>query len=602
MTMLAALERAYRWMPDAPRPGFAMAKIGVVVELDPEGSVVAVAPMKQTTGKKQVARPMSVPAPVKRTAGIKPNSFWDKTSYVLGVTAGAGKRTAEEHAAFIEHHRDLIGESDDPGLRALLRFLEGWSPERFEEAGFSEDIKDENVIFALEGERRKGVYIHDRPAAQALLKRGAEGEGALCLVTGERGQVARLHPSIKGVWGGQTAGGAIVSFNLDAFESYGHAQGDNAPVSEAAAEAYVGALNRFLANGSGHRMQIGDASVAFWAEAPTDLTDREERQNVERLAEKTFAAMLSEEDKRDQEAEDAAEAKRVGDALNRIRHAKADRSGGPIVPDISDETRFYVLGLSPNAARISVRFWLDTSFGALAESYRRFVSDMAIEPPDRRGAGSLYWHLRETAVLGKSDNVAPNLAGEWARAILAGTPYPLTLLNTVLMRIRADGEVNGRRASILKAVLIRNFGFTEREAPVGLDRDNRRKGYLLGRLFAVYEQAQSAALGRSVNSTIKDKFYGSASAQPRKVFPILDSGSANHLSKLGKVRPGQRTNLEKEIAEIMEKMAPGETPADDPFPATLPAAEQALFGLGYYHQRSAFFARKETTDQEPDAA
>ena len=227
---------------------------------------------------------------------------------------------------------------------------------------------------------------------------------------------------------------------------------------------------------------------------------------------------------------------------------------------------------------------------------------MAIEPPDRRGAGSLYWHLRETAVLGKSDNVAPNLAGEWARAILAGTPYPLTLLNTVLMRIRADGEVNGRRASILKAVLIRNFGFTEREAPVGLDRDNRRKGYLLGRLFAVYEQAQRAALGRSVNSTIKDKFYGSASAQPRKVFPILDSGSANHLSKLGKVRPGQRTNLEKEIAEIMEKMAPGETPAEDPFPATLPAAEQALFGLGYYHQRSAFFARKETTDQEPDAA
>ncbi|RFC62249.1 type I-C CRISPR-associated protein Cas8c/Csd1 [Fulvimarina endophytica] len=601
MTMLAALERAYRWMPDAPRSGFAMAKIGVVVGLNEDGTIATISSLKEKVGKKEVARSLAVPAAVKRTAGIKPNSFWDKTSYVLGVTAGAGKRTAEEHAAFIEHHRDLIGDSDDPGLRALLRFLEGWSPERFEEAGFSEDMKDENVIFALEGERRKGVYIHDRPAAQALLKSEVEGEGALCLVTGERGPIARLHPSIKGVWGGQTAGGAIVSFNLDAFESYGHAQGDNAPVSEAAAEAYVGALNRFLANGSGHRMQIGDASVAFWAEAPAEFEGEEKRQ-VEGRAEKAFATMLSDEDKRDQAEEDDAEAREVRDALAKVRDAFRSQNAGSLGADVHPATRFYVLGLSPNAARISVRFWLDTSFGALAESYRRFVSDMAVEPLDRRGPGNLYWHLRETAVLGKSDNIAPSLAGEWARAILSGTPYPLTLLNTVLMRIRADGEVNGRRASILKAVLIRNFGFTEGEAPVGLDRDNRRRGYLLGRLFAVYEQAQSAALGRNVNATIKDKFYGSASAQPRKVFPILDSGSANHLSKLGKVRPGQRTNLEKEIAEIMEKMEPGETPADDPFPATLPAAEQALFGLGYYHQRSVFFARKETADQEPDAA
>jgi CRISPR-associated protein Csd1 len=172
------------------------------------------------------------------------------------------------------------------------------------------------------------------------------------------------------------------------------------------------------------------------------------------------------------------------------------------------------------------------------------------------------------------------------RAILAGTNYPLTLLATLLMRIRADGEVNALRASVLRAVLVRNFN---REVPVALDPENHNKGYLLGRLFAAYEQAQSAALGRNVNATIKDKFYGAASATPRKVFSLLDRGSANHLSKVGKERPGQRVNLERLIGSIMGMMAPG----DDPFPASLNAEEQALFGLGYYHQRSEFFRKSE---------
>jgi CRISPR-associated protein Csd1 len=156
--------------------------------------------------------------------------------------------------------------------------------------------------------------------------------------------------------------------------------------------------------------------------------------------------------------------------------------------------------------------------------------------------------------------------------------------------------VNALRVGILKALLIRNFRRTEREAPVSFDPANANKGYLLGRLFATYEQTQSAALGRNVNATIKDKFYGAASAQPRKVFPLLDRGSANHLSKVGKQRPGQRVNLEKTISAILEQMSP----TGDPFPASLPAEDQALFALGYYHQRNEFF-RKPETDNTKDA-
>lgn len=575
MTILTSLVRAYERLPDAPVPGFSMQRAGVLVSLNRDGSIAHVSDLRVGEGRKRTARAMAVPAPVKRTVGVLPNTFWDKTSYALGVTAGDGRRTGQEHAAFADHHRKLIAASDDPGLAAFLRFLDTWKPEAFPER-FSEDMRDENVVFALEEERRDR-FLHDRTAARQLLIRAEAGDAApICLVTGLPGPVARLHPSIKGVWGGQTAGGSIVSFNLDAFESYGHSQGDNAPVSELAAAAYTGALNHFLARDSGHRVQIGDASTVFWADASNAKTAD--------LSESVFAAMVA-----DPADEDTAEARRVGDILERVRRGQPLKK---VAPELTEGVSFFVLGLAPNAARISVRFWLESDFADLARNYVRFSQDMRIEPPDRNGTPALWQYLNETAVLGKRENVPPNLAGEWMRAILSGTAYPTTLLSTALLRIRADGIVNARRASILKAVLVRNFGMME-EAPVSLDPTNRNKGYLLGRLFAAYEKAQERALG-GVNATIKDKFYGSASAQPRKVFPLLDRGSANHLSKLGKTSKGSAVNIGKLIADIMESMSPD----DDPFPATLPAAEQALFGLGYYHQRNVFFARKDTSSEE----
>jgi CRISPR-associated protein Csd1 len=199
--------------------------------------------------------------------------------------------------------------------------------------------------------------------------------------------------------------------------------------------------------------------------------------------------------------------------------------------------------------------------------------------------------LRELAVLGKSENVPPNLAGDWMRAILTGTPYPLTLLSTALMRMRSDGEINALRVAIVKSVLIRNLKV---EAPVALDPANTNKGYILGRLFAVYEEVQRAALGGNVNATIKDKFYGSASATPQKVFSALSSGSQNHFSKLKKQSPGRAVNLEKLLMTITDLMEPGA----DPIPVSLASAEQALFGIGYYHQRSDFFRKLD--DSEPN--
>jgi CRISPR-associated protein Csd1 len=583
MTILSSLVKAYERLPDAPPYGYSTEKVGVVVGLNEDGTVATVTPWLDGEGRKRRPRPMLVPQAVKRTAGIAPNFLWDKTAYVLGVTAGEGKRTAEEHRAFVERHVAEIGDSDDAGLRALKRFLEAWTPEQFMEPLWTEELKDQNVVFTLESERRGGTNLHDRPAAKALWNRAAGGGGdatEICLVTGEAGPVARLHLSIKGVWGAQSSGAALVSFNLDAFTSYGREQGANAPVSEAAAFAYTTVLNCFLERDSGHRIQIGDASTVFWA----DASDRA----VAKEAEAIFAGFL--DDAADRQAEEKISTGRIRDCLERIRKGEALES---VEPRLAKGVTFYVLGLAPNAARLSVRFFHAGNFGDITRNYQAFVSDMRVEPPPRDGYPPLWRYLLETAVLGKRENVTPNLAGEWMRSILAGTNYPLSLMASVLTRIRADGEVNALRVGILKALLIRNFNMEA--TPVALNPEERNRGYVLGRLFALYEEIQRAALGGRVNATVKDKFYGSASATPRKVFAALESGSANHLAKIRKMNVGREVNLQRQMRALMDLMSPSDDPALDPFPVSLTAQEQAYFGLGYHHQRSDFFKKTSET-------
>lgn len=571
MSILAALAKAYERLPDAPPFGFSTEKIGFLISLNADGTPAGMPiDLRDGSGKKKITKSLPVPASFKRP-GVTPKAFflWDNSAYALGVSANDAKDGRTRFEAFRNLHVHALGQTDDVGLTALRLFVEQWSPEDFVRLGWPDDMKDQNVVFALESERRQQM-IHERAAAKALVARlGAEKEkaSAACLVSGELAPLAVLHTAIKGVWGAQTMGASIVSFNLDAFESYGHEQGANAPVSEAATFAYTTALNRFLETGSKNRIQIGDTSTVFWADAS-------EASNAE-AAENFFSAFFTDID-------ETTQAEKVGVLLDQIR------KGMPLkdfAPGLAYGVRFHILGLAPNAARLSIRFWMDNDFGTIARNYQKFVEEMRIEPPPRDGYPALWKYLAETAVLGKRENVPPNLAGEWMRSILTGTSYPLTLLSTVLMRLRADKEVNALRVGILKALLIRNFNW---EVPVALDPDNTNKGYLLGRLFATYEHVQTAALGSKVNATIKDKFYGAASAQPRKVFALLEKGSANHLSKAGKASTGRKVNLEKQIGGIMEQMSP----SADPFPASLSAEEQALFGLGYYHQRNDFFKSK----------
>lgn len=581
MSLLASLVRAYERMEDAPPYGYSTEKIGFCVVLTPDGAVAEVIDLRDTD-KKRSPRMLAVPACPKRSGQTpRPNFLWDNVNYALG--AGTLSDPSDQRfAAFRDKHLDYLGPSDDPEVRSFCAFLQSWSPEALSRHFDVEKLPTEGIVFAC-ADSYRDHFLHDAKALRAIWEtkracwtavEGKAAAEAACLVSGARSAIARTHPPIKGVWGAQVAGAAIVTFNSDAYESYGHEQGDNAPVSEAAAFAYATALNRFLAKDSGHRIQIGDASTVFWADAG-------DAENAV-LAESFFGGFF------DAPAEEHKAARQIGSALGLIRQG---RPLAEIEPRLAEGVRFNVLGLAPNAARLSVRFWWQDDFGRLTANYQRFIEDMRLDPAPRNGWPPLWRWLLELASQGKRENVPPLIAGDWMRAILTGTPYPLTLMSSVLMRIRADGQINDLRPAMLKAVLTRNFN---KEVPVALDPAHTNKGYILGRLFAVYEEVQRAALGGNVNATIKDKFYGAASASPQKVFRTLDSGSQNHFSKLRKQRPGHAVNLEKLLTSITDLMDPG----TDPIPASLSAAEQALFGIGYYHQRSDFFRKHDAKTPE----
>ena len=588
--ILASLARYYRRLaaqidemgnPKVPPYGFSEEKIGWILVLDKEGRLKTVVP-NLTADKKPQPKLMSVPRPEKRTSGIKPNFLWDKTAYALGVEANKNKAEAKEKQftssektfdAFKQYHLDLLQNSDDEDLQALCRFLQNWLPENFAAENLPAEMLDANIAFSLE---KPTALIHKREAAQSLwagcLKSDKALEG-LCLISGDTAPIARLHPAIKGVFGGQSSGGSIISFNKEAFASFGKEQGANAPVSEQSAFAYTTALNYLLRRENNHCLTIGDASTVFWAEADDSATAQ--------AAEGFFAQVFTPPD-------DEQESAKVFNVLKQI--SNKGRPLQEIAPELSPNTRFYILGLAPNAARISVRFWLDTTFGQLAENLAQHWQDLALEPCAWKTPPSIWRLLLQTAVLGKSENISPVLAGEMTRAVICGTQYPLSLLSQLITRIRADGDVNGLRVAMMKAVLERRFrkGFIQEGVPMALNIESSNCAYLLGRLFAVLERIQYLALGE-LNASITDRYYGSASAMPFGIFPRLLAGVKHHLSRLRKDKGGLAMNLERELGEIIAKLP-------ETFPRHLSMEEQGRFAIGYYHQKQSYFTKKETTE------
>jgi CRISPR-associated protein Csd1 len=581
--------------PDVPPYGYSPENISYCLVIDREGALIDVVSLLDTTEKKPRPSVYLVPQPPKRASNVAPCFLWDKSSYVLGLTSSEKDkdihRARQTHEKFKEYHRQWLEDEDDVGLQALLAFLDRWDPEDETLVKLVPiDALDTNLVFRLDEEQG---FLHQRDGAKVIRDRqlaSSDQQTQTCLVTGEPAPVAALHPTIKGVNGAQSSGASLVSFNLSAFESHGKKQGMNAPVSERAAFGYGTALNYLLRRDPNNRqrLQIGDSTVVFWAEAGNP-------QEAE-ASEDFLGGLLS--PPTNSEDLDNPEVERLHATLNKVA------AGEPLQNlnlQLNPNTRIYILGLAPNAARLSVRFWevdtLERFIQRIGEHYR----DLLLQPVPWKKPPSIWRLLLETVPYrngkAKSDDVAPHLAGELTRAILTGRRYPRHLLTHMIMRMRADGHLSSLRVALCKAILVRDQrlgSIKDKEIPVSLDIDNRDPGYVLGRLFATLESVQRAALGGKVNATIRDRYYGAASATPASVLPVLLRNAQSHFSKVRKEKPGLAVNLEKQTGAIMELL-----PAE--FPKTLGLEEQGRFAIGYYHQRNEIFNKHASDIQEGDA-
>ncbi len=584
--ILQALKGYYDRLADAgteglPKLGFSRQKIHFCLCLDRRGNPAGdgVLDLRDASGRKPVPVDMIVPEPAKRSGtGYAPSFLWDNTGYVLGADGkGKPERVAEAFAAFKALHKTIAEGVDDEGLEAVGRFLESWSPADAPGLRYWDEMAGMNVVFRLEGDR---CYVHERPKARGAWLRyragRTGGERGMCLVTGEEGPVGRVHAAIKGVAGAQSSGAALISFNLDAFKSYGKDQNYNAPVGESAVFAYTTGLNWLLRNGSRQRLGIGDATVVFWAERGSA---------AENLLAMLLGGAAAEEDGGGDNPEAAEDLRIILEA------ARCGR-----IQDVVKEpdAPFYILGLSPNASRLSARFCHMGSVGEVLANVAAHLRDMEIVKsfPNDPSYPSVRRLLRETAPQGKRENESPLLAGAFARSVLTGAPYPANLLPSILMRIRADLTINYPRAALIKACLVRNH--SHKEITVSLDKENTNTGYRLGRLFAVLERIQKEAVP-GINSTIRDKYYGSAAATPRNIFPMLISLGLQHLGKLRRdgEKRGFAGSYDLKIEEILAPL-PGSS-----FPAFLDPENQGLFALGYYHQRQDLYTAK--SDKKPQS-
>lgn len=563
-------------------PGFKRVEIPFLIVLDRKGNFAGLHDTRTPSGKKNVAQSFTVPAEHGR-AGSKAwqvaNLLWDHYGYVLGWPKSDSEKdrqlAKQQHCTFkaeIAKLREAI--PGDSGGELVHRFIEqGDFAAVFNHPDWENcrKVPGCNLSFIVQGETRlvcQSEQVTSYVASASVPGSGEEesaGQESLmegfCMVTGEYGQVARLH--LRTPIPGAKSNAKIVSFQKNmGFDSYGKEQSYNAPTSVKAMFCYTTALNEMLAKNSRQKLLVGDATTVFWAEKENTIED-------------VFADIFGEPAKDNPEQ-----------ATKSIRVLyEAPKAGTP--PLTEDYTPFYVLGLAPNAARIAVRFW---HAGTVADTARHIIQhfdDCAmVHGPKQPEHLSLFRLLVSTAMQGKSENIPPNLGGEFMKAILSGAPYPQTLLAAAIRRCRAEREITYPRATLIKAVLARAARFyqqPEKEVGMALDTGNTNIGYRLGRLFAVLEKIQEEA-SPGINATIRDRFYGAASGTPVAAFPHLMKLKNHHLGKLE--NRGRAVNLEKIITEVMGGISD--------FPTHLTLQDQGRFAVGYYHQRQDFFTKHES--------
>lgn len=545
---------------DLPPRLYTNAPVRYIIELDGEGKFIALTDTAGTDRSTRRGEPHLVPQKVR--SGTKPPPFLlaDKADYVLGFVGEGGKppRVAACHAAFMDLVDRCAEATGDARVSAVGAFLRG---DPIAQIGLTDTFNPSAAItFRVDDD-----FVVDLPAVRrfwADQNDAGARDGAImqCLICGQRRPVLeRLEKKVKGVPGGQMSGTSIISFNAPAFESYGLRASLNAPTCEACGERFTNSINQLLRDPD-HRIVLGGLAYVFWTREPE--------------AEFSFATIITKPTSAD-----------VGQLL---AAAKTGRAGAVNVMGDEEAQRFYATALSGSGGRAIVREWIDTTVGEAKRRLRDWFQLQRItdgrEPGDPLSIAKLAYATVRT---GDRNNPPPaNVTRSLLRSALTGAPLPWQLLFEAVRRNRADRSVTRPRAALIKMVLLSQRSTHAQEDMVALDPTETNEGYRCGRLLAVIESIQRAAMGRDfTGATVVDRFYGTASSAPGVVFPRLMRGAQPHLSKLERDRKGAWVSLQRQLEEVSDGLSTR-------FPRVLNLEDQGRFALGYYHQRALRFAGK----------
>lgn len=579
--ILQALVKHYEVLAEqgeVSKLGWCRARVSYALDIDTEGNLQSIIPLKtevqQGNKSRWVSNDYEVPEMVSRSSGVSANFLCDNSKYLLGIDRdGTGKRVLECFQAAKEKHCGLLESVHSETAAAVKKFFGKWNPMQAGENPLLlekwEDITaGGNLIFNV-GKQFAQEDAEIRKMWEESLQSGEKEGKEICLVTGQKQAISRIHTVIKGVQGAQSSGAALVSFNAPSFESYGKEQSYNAPVGKYAMFAYTTALNYLLSHRE-YVFRLGDTTIIFWAE------------DGEEVYQRLFVDLM-------EPAEDNQEVLK-GIFSNLQEGRSIDIEG----IQINSEQKFYILGLAPNAARLSVRFFYQNYFGNILSNLQEHYKEMEIVRPswdETELLGS--WRMLSETVNQKSKDKKPqpNMASSVFEAILSGRRYPESLYSNVMIRIRAEqGKITRGRAAIIKACLIRNYGrqWIKEGIFVGLNEQCNDIAYILGREFAVLEAIQEDA-NPGINATIRDRYFNSACATPASVFPVLQKLKNSHIRKL---ENGKKKYYEKLMRELQGKIEVKEGQSGT-FPRRLTLEAQGMFILGYYHQVQKRFEKRE---------
>ncbi|MCZ0860099.1 type I-C CRISPR-associated protein Cas8c/Csd1 [Methanocorpusculum sp. MG] len=572
--ILQALCDYYQMLANDPeakiaRPGYSQVPCSYAILLNTAGDLLSLITLAEGKHKEVLTVPEQ-----KGRSGKKAYFLCDNAKYLLGGEFNKKEKTLAPAPDYLSasyaYHGKRIGSTPDPGLQAVLSFLK----KRMN--GESVDIPADhpvylggNIVFRLEND---SGYIHEREAATDLCAEqeltDAETPRSQCLITGEENvPIARIHKLLSGVTNANTTGCAVVSFNMDSVESYGKKQSYNAPVSESAMFQYTTALNYLLA-GKTNKLRLGETTVVFWA-------------NKKGIVQNSMAFFLNNAPDTTESGEDTEMEAKIARLLIRVREGKS-------ISDIADPTtQTYILGLSPNAARASIRFWYEDTFGNFITKMADHQNNMWVGSPHKpQSIISISQILRKLAPESKTwwENVPASYENALFKAIVTGGRYPMSVYTAVLVRIRAEAgkeySIDAVRAGYLKAVLRRNY--YHEELSMSLDLSSTNPAYLLGNLFAVLELLQKSANG---SSNIRSRYFASASVNPKLVFPSLLNLAQHHIVKDDQSGGWYDRQIQNLLGRITE------------FPAYLSLEDQGMFVLGYYHQREYNYLKKEDKEK-----